>query len=101
MSTPGETHPGHQSRTLRVRAGEGPGALISVLEAAARTGAQLGDVRTVRSEPGHVVRDITVFFKSSTDLEAMCLRIGAMEGVDVLDILHDVLELRRGGVIET
>jgi malate dehydrogenase (oxaloacetate-decarboxylating) len=102
MTVSGEMYPGYQVRTFRVRTGDGPSALASVLALASEIRAPVGDVRTVRVEPGlGVVRDITFFVEGDAHLESLCGGVRKLNGVDLLDVAHDVLEIRRGGVIET
>jgi malate dehydrogenase (oxaloacetate-decarboxylating) len=102
MAIPGEMYPGFQMRTFRVRMEEGPAALATLLGIAGGEGARLGDVRTVRAEgDGTVVRDVTFYFQGEAHLEAICAGIRRTEGVDLLDVVHDALEVRRGGAIET
>jgi malate dehydrogenase (oxaloacetate-decarboxylating) len=102
MSTPGEIYPGYQSRTFRVRASEGPNALVNILAVVAELGARLGEVRIVRAEPGvAIVRDLTVYLRGEAEFEGLAGKIAKLEGVELTDVLHDVLEVRRGGVVET
>jgi len=102
MSTSGEMFPGFHARTLRVRASEGPGALVDILAVAAEAGVPVGNVRAVRAEPGSaVVRDITLYFRGEADVAVLSGRVGKLEGVELLEVLQDVLEIRRGGAIET
>lgn len=102
MTVSGEMYPGYQVRTFRVRTGDGPSALASVLALASEVRAPVGDVRTVKVEPGvGVVRDITFFVEGDAHLESLCGGVRKLDGVDLLDVAHDVLELRRGGAIET
>ncbi len=102
MSTSGEMYPGFQARTFRVRAGEGSGSLVNILAIAAEAGAPVGDVRAVRVEPGAgSVRDITLYFRGDAEIEALSGRVRTLDGVELLDVLHDVLEIRKGGVVET
>jgi malate dehydrogenase (oxaloacetate-decarboxylating) len=89
-----------------VRVVEGP-ALLSILSSATDSGAHVGEVKTVRMEAGsRSVREVTLFIRTGTDggaaeLEVLCGRIQRLEGVELLDVIEDVLEVRRGGVIET
>jgi malate dehydrogenase (oxaloacetate-decarboxylating) len=102
MSSPAEMYPGYQSRTFRVRIGDRCGSLVSILGVAAELGAPVGDVRVVRAEqPGAAVRDITFLVRGEEELSALRGRVSKLEGVELLDMSHDVLEMRRGGVIET
>jgi malate dehydrogenase (oxaloacetate-decarboxylating) len=59
------------------------------------------DVRVVRGESGAVVRDFTFYVRGEGDLETLCGRLRKIPGVDLIDVAQDLLELRRGGVIET
>jgi malate dehydrogenase (oxaloacetate-decarboxylating) len=102
MSSPAELYPGYQARTLRLRIGDRSGALVAILGVAAELGAPVGDVRTVRALPGAgAARDITFFVRGDADLEALRGRVGKLDGVELLEMSHDVLEMRRGGVVET
>jgi malate dehydrogenase (oxaloacetate-decarboxylating) len=95
-------HPGYQVRTFRVRTDEGPGSLSKIVSTAAEVGAFVGDIRVVRGEPGGTaLRDFTFYVRGDADLETLCGRLRQMPGVNLLDVVHDVLELRRGGAIET
>jgi len=102
MSTPRELYPGYEARTFRVRCFDGKGGLASVLSAASELLAEVGDVRIVRAEPGAaIVRDVTLYFRGGVELEVLCGRIRAAAGVELVEILNDALEVRRGGVVET
>ncbi len=102
MSTLGELYEGHQMRTFRVRTDAGPAALSSLVAVAADVGAHVGDLRVVEAGPGpNIVRDVTLYFGSGAQLEVLVARLGGTAGVTLVDVLHDALEVRRGGVIET
>jgi malate dehydrogenase (oxaloacetate-decarboxylating) len=102
MTTSAELYEGQQMRTFRVRTDLGPAALQGILAVAEDAGAHVGDVRVIGTGPGSaIVRDVTLYFASSAQLEVLVGRIGKAEGVSLVDVLHDALEVRRGGVIET
>lgn len=101
MSTPGEMYPGYQVRTFRVRADEGLENLSKIVAIAAEVGTPVGDVRVIRGESHQVVRDFTFYIRGEADIETLCGRLRKIPGVDLMDVVHDVLEIRRGGAIET
>src|SRR5262245_35716803 len=102
MATQAELYPGHQMRTFRLRTDNGPSSLQGILAVAEDAGAQLGEMRVVASGPGAVlVRDVSLYFANSAQLEVLVAGIGKVEGVALVDVLHDALEVRRGGVVET
>jgi malate dehydrogenase (oxaloacetate-decarboxylating) len=102
MATPGELYPGHQMRTFRVRTDKGPSALQGIFAVAEDAGAEVGEVRVVATGPGAaVLRDVSLYFANGAQLEVLVGRIGKTEGVTLVDVLHDALEVRRGGVVET
>jgi malate dehydrogenase (oxaloacetate-decarboxylating) len=102
MSTLGELYEGHQVRTFRVRTDAGPAGLQSLVNVAAGAGAHLGDVRVVETGPGpQIVRDVTLYFATGAQLEVLVAELGNAAGIALVDVLHDALEVRRGGVIET
>jgi len=101
MSTLGELFEGHQVRTFRVRTDAGPAALQTIVALVAGAGAHVGEVRVVDVASGNIVRDVSVHFASGAQLEVLVQQLGNAEGIALVDVLHDVLEVRRGGVIET
>lgn len=102
MSTPGEPYEGKQMRTFRVRTDAGHAALQGILAVVEDAGAHVGDIRMVSGGPGgSIVRDVNLYFGNSAQLEVLVGRLGRSEGVALVDVLHDALEVRRGGVIET
>lgn len=101
MSTSVEMYPGLQSRTFRVRVGENPGALVAILGAAADLGAPVGDIRTVRADGEGLVRELIVYFKGEADVETLAGRVMRIPGVELLGVVNDALEMRRGGAVET
>jgi malate dehydrogenase (oxaloacetate-decarboxylating) len=101
MSTPGELYEGQQMRTFRVRTDVGPAPLQGILAVVEDAGANIGDIRVVSNGGSTVVRDVTLYFANSAQLEVLVGRLGRADGVALVDVLHDALEVRRGGVIET
>ena len=102
MTTSGELFPGLQTRTFRVRSDDGSAALQRIFAVIHEANAELGDVRIVPNGGGPgVLRDLTLYFANGAQLEVLTAGIGRTEGVSLLAVTHDVLEVRRGGAIET
>jgi malate dehydrogenase (oxaloacetate-decarboxylating) len=102
MTTPGELFEGLQTRTFRVKSEDGASALQRIFAVIREAKAEVGDVRVVPNGGGPgILRDLTLYFASGAQLELLTARIGQTEGVSLVDVLNDVLEVRRGGAIET
>ncbi len=87
--------------TIRISIPDRPGQLSRVLEAIGRAQAPLGDLRTVTFTSTTKTRDIQVFCVDRAHLDRVVASISE-EGVgEVLRVRDDVLEIHRGGTIET
>ncbi|NNF42401.1 MAG: NAD-dependent malic enzyme [Phycisphaerales bacterium] len=87
--------------TIRVRVLDAPGKLAELLETVAEAGASVGDIRIAGADSTHKVRDVQLFL---TDEPRRKAAIAAVEGLDFVELLRvtdEVLEIHRGGTIET
>jgi len=86
-------------RTVRVRAVQEPGVLARLLGAIAEEGAVVGEITIVRAAANHVVRDVAVYAEDEAHVERIVRRIRALEGVELLEVRDEVLEVHQGGKI--
>ena len=87
--------------TLRVGLPDVPGSLAQLLTVLADAGVSIGDIRIVGADSRTKIRDVQIFVIDETLLDAA---IAAVRGLDQFELLHitdDVLEIHRGGAIET
>lgn len=87
-------------RRLTVRILDRPGGFGRFAEAVGETGALLGDIRKVRIEDAHVVRDVDVYVRDRDHLNALVARVASLDNVEVLRVLDHVLEMHLGGKLE-
>lgn len=87
-------------RRLTVRLLDVPGGFGRFAEAVGSTGALLGDIRKVRIEDEHVVRDVDVYVRDRKHLDALVGQVSGLENVEILRVLDHVLEMHLGGKLE-
>jgi len=87
--------------TFRLRILDTPGTLGLMLDALGGAGASLGDIRIVDADSTHKVRDVQLFLVERTHVDAAIEAVNAMESVELVSVTDDVLEVHRGGAIET
>ena len=87
--------------SLRVRTTDRPGMLASVLNAIATEGCQLGDIRIVGVDGLSKLRDVQVFLDSTAQQERVTEAIKRLDGVELVAISDEVLEIHRNGTIQT
>ncbi|MGI6352373.1 MAG: NAD-dependent malic enzyme [Armatimonadota bacterium] len=87
-------------RRLTVRLLDVPGGFGRFADAVGSTGALIGDIRRVRIEDEHVVRDVDVHVRDRDHLNALVARVSSLENVEVLRVLDHVLEMHLGGKLE-
>ncbi len=87
--------------TLRVRVEDKPGSLANVLTALAEQSAQLGDISLVGADGEHKVRDIQVFFADTAQRDRTMAALAKLPGVTLIRSVDEVMEIHRGGTIET
>lgn len=90
---------GKIQRTFRCRLEQTPGTLGRLLSAIGGQGGLIGEIRTVRMGGSAVDRDITVYADDLRHLERLVGVVEAAEGVQLLEVRDEVLELHQGGKI--
>ena len=87
-------------RTLRVSNLHRPGVLGRLATTLGSAGANIGDIRTVRSGPDHIVRDIDILVEDEQGLARATAGLLALENVDLLEVIDEVHELHIDGKLE-
>lgn len=87
--------------TFRVKIQDHPGSLAELLETIGRAGGSMGDIRIVDADSTCKIRDIQVFIVDKIHVDAIIEAIGTLPGVELLQVVDDVLEIHRDGAIET
>lgn len=87
--------------TLRIAIPDRPGQLSRVLDAIGRAQAPLGDLRTVSFTSTTKTRDIQVFCVDRAHLDRVVESVRADGVGEIASVRDDVLEIHRGGTIET
>lgn len=90
---------GKIQRTFRCRLEQKPGTLGRLLSAIGDEGGLIGEIRTVHMGGSAVDRDITLYADDNRHLERLIGTVEASEGVQLLEVRDEVLELHQGGKI--
>lgn len=87
-------------RRLTVRIRDIPGGFARFATAVGEAGVLLGDIRKIRLEAEHVVRDVDVYFRETAQLEAAVSAVSRLEGAEVIRVLDHVMDKHLGGKLE-
>ena len=87
-------------RTLRVSNLHRPGVLGKLATALGNAGANIGDIRTVRSGPDHIVRDIDILVEDADGLARAVAGLQDLENVELFEVIDEVHELHIDGKLE-
>ena len=87
-------------RTVQVRNENVPGVLGALLTAIGITGANIGNIQTVRISQNHVLRDIDIYVEDQEHLNETLRAIARVQGVRVIETRDEVMDLHQGGKIE-
>jgi len=87
-------------RTLRCRNDHRPGVLGRLATAIGVSGANIGDIRTVRVGPDHIVRDLDIMAADEDGLQKTILAVRAVDGIDLLEVIDEVHDLHIDGKLE-
>jgi malate dehydrogenase (oxaloacetate-decarboxylating) len=87
--------------SVRVRIHDSPGTLAALLEAIAGAGASVGDITIVGADSTHKIRDLQLFLVDAERLKDAIAAIRGLDTVELLEVTDEVLEVHRGGPIET
>jgi malate dehydrogenase (oxaloacetate-decarboxylating) len=86
-------------RTLRCRNINVPGTLGKLTTLIGEAGVEVGNIVTVHMGHHYTVRDIDVQVATEETLKKLIERVSVLEGVTILEIRDEVLELHKGGKI--
>jgi malate dehydrogenase (oxaloacetate-decarboxylating) len=87
-------------RTLRVSNLHRPGVLGKLATALGQAGANIGDIRTVRAGPDHIVRDIDILVEDEKLLTKAIEGLRALDNVSLLEVIDEVHDLHIDGKLE-
>ncbi len=90
---------GKIQRTFRCRLQQKPGSLGRLLTAIGDQGGLIGEIRSIHLGGSAVDRDITVYADDLRHLDRLIKTVGATEGVQLLEVRDEVLEMHQGGKI--
>ena len=88
------------SETIRVRLENQPGTFARLAEAIAGAGGLLGAIDLVRVERGTKIRDVTVLAGDATHMASITAAVGAVPGVEVVNVSDRTFLAHLGGKIE-
>ena len=86
--------------TLRCEITDVPGMLGKVASAIGNSGAQIGDIKLAGLDADNKTRDITVFCTDKKLIENVKTNVGKVDGVTVIEVFDDIMEIHRRGAIE-
>jgi malate dehydrogenase (oxaloacetate-decarboxylating) len=87
-------------RTLRCRNDHRPGVLGRLATALGVAGANIGDIRTVRVGPDHIVRDLDILAEDEAMLRKTLAVVEEIDGIDLLEVIDEVHDLHIDGKLE-
>jgi malate dehydrogenase (oxaloacetate-decarboxylating) len=90
---------GKIQRTFRCRLQQKPGSLGRLLTAVGDQGGLIGEIRTIHQGGSAVDRDITIYADDLNHVERLIEVVEATEGVRLLEVRDEVLEMHQGGKI--
>ena len=85
--------------TLRCRLMDKPGILGVFMSEIGRNGKNIGEVRIVGVDAESVIRDVTVYCTGRDDVATLVKSLNSLEGVEVLDVRDEVMEIHKRGAI--
>ena len=88
------------SETIRVRLENQPGTFARLAEAIADAGGLLDAIDLVRIERGTKIRDVTVLAGDAKHMAAITAAVGAVPGVEVVNVSDRTFLAHLGGKIE-
>ncbi len=86
--------------TLRCMILDKPGMLARLLRAIGQVGVNIGNITTVGIKGDRKIRDITIFCANKERLKAAVEAVQGAEGIAVLEVRDDILEIHRRGAID-
>ena len=86
--------------TLRCKVQDKPGMLGKLFAAIGQEKVNLGDISTVGIDGSSKIRDIQVFCSNKKQLSGVVVAVEGIEGIKVLGVNDNVLDMHRRGTIE-
>ncbi|HUT45082.1 MAG TPA: malic enzyme-like NAD(P)-binding protein [Sedimentisphaerales bacterium] len=86
--------------TLRCNILDKPGMLGKLITTIGHAGAHVGNINVVGLDSQHKLRDITIYCRDQEHLNDILDMANKCEGIKVINIKDDVLEMHRRGTIE-
>jgi len=86
--------------TLRCKILDKPGMFAKLSSAIGQAGAHIGEIRLVGLESEYKIRDVTVYLAEKKQLDKLLEIIRPIDGVDIVSVRDDILEMHRRGSIE-
>ncbi len=87
--------------TLRCRVRDEPGTLGRLIASIGETHTHVGTIETVGMEPDNKLRDIQVYCSDEKHLGQLLDHIKSLDGIGLVAVHDDVLEIHRRGTIVT
>jgi malate dehydrogenase (oxaloacetate-decarboxylating) len=88
-------------KTIRLLILDQPGYLGRVATAVGNAGGNITDLHLVSYGVEYNTRDLTIFLDDEAQLQSVLEELGHVQGVIISEIIDPVLELHRGGKIQT
>ena len=85
--------------TLRCKIMDKPGMLGRLVTLIGQAGAHVGTINVVGLDSQYKLREITIFCRDREHLEDILDTIHQCEGIKVIDVRDDVLEIHRRGTV--
>ena len=86
--------------TLRCKVLDEPGMLGKLITAIGQAGAHIGTINVAGVDSRNKLRDITIFCRDKEHLKKILNTTNACEGIEVVNVKDNVLEIHRRGTIE-
>ena len=86
--------------TLRCKIFDKPGTFAKLSDCIAKTGVNLGEIKTFDLDGQYKTRDITVYLKDKEQLNKLLKDINAIDGIEVLATRNEIFETHRRGSIK-
>ncbi|MBN2210743.1 MAG: NAD-dependent malic enzyme [Sedimentisphaerales bacterium] len=86
--------------TLRCKVLDQPGMLGKLITAIGKTQTHVGNISTSGLDSHNKIRDVQVFCADKQHLTRLLEMVSAIDGIEVLHVNDDVLEMHRRGVID-
>ncbi len=86
--------------TLRCKVLDQPGMLGKLISAIGKAQTHVGNISTAGLDTNNKIRDVQVFCSDKQHLTRLLEMVSAIDGIEVLHVNDDVLEMHRRGVIE-